>query len=194
MLSVVLNDFDPKYIALHSADSLYKYFKTSYQNYGKNPYWFKPFFWENFASNVISAAKYLNKNFTDFESFKNNFTTNYDEALGELLTVRGIGEYVATKFLNYIGVYKNMLLEWDYKDILRTIDNTPKKPLMDILNDRAEKDGVTVYQIYQTLNLIIKQNYYLHRNVKKTGTYYRSPKTHFMDCLKQAINDGTLTL
>ena len=126
-LSFILNDFDPNYIAFLKVDVLFSTFKQIIKPQFHEPCVNSHFFdsiWHNYAKSLISCAKYLLKNFTDFNTYINNINNNPKQALDELKKITGFGEYLSIRFLNTIGCFDYYLMDYRIFPFFKSIDES----------------------------------------------------------------------
>ena len=173
-LSFILNDFDPHYISFLNVESLFSSFKTIIKPKFEEKYYFLSFIdsiWHNYAKSLISCAKYLLNNFTDFNTYINNINNNPKQALDELNKITGFGEYLSIRFLNTIGCFDYYLLDYRLYPFFKSIDESVKDidSFQKALNRQAEIAGVKVYTFNKLFQLIHGGDYLFHNlRIKST--------------------------
>ena len=171
----ILNGFDPNYISILNENALFEMFKTIIKPKCDN-YWFGNTFndsaWQHFSKAVISAAKYLLKYYKDFNSYINHIKENPKEALKELNTIHGFGDYCAHKFLTFIGYFEYFYVDIRAVEVFKIFDSSVKdeKTFRLSLDKQAKKAGVLPYNLHQLIKLIVSGDYYNHRlHIRSSG-------------------------
>ena len=205
VLCDVLKDFDPYYISGLTP-------KTIYDKYEQNIVYIPSFiptfkYTDEYKSRfnasllqyfeeLISAAKYLIKNYKDYNSYISYINNNPEDALKQIKTISGFGDAIGKYYLNYIGSFCYFNIHHAVINLFKEVDNTvtDERSLLISLENQAKKAGVSPFELYKTVELIVRPDLFIHKKFIKSTRGKGNLANNLTKALKEALNNNEIDL